>query len=604
MPNAADILIDTLIEWKVDVVFGLPGDGINGIMEALRRRQDRIRFVSVRHEQSAAFMACAYAKFTGRLGVCLATSGPGGTNLLTGLYDAKLDQMPVLAITGMQYHDLIETFSQQDVDLTRVFDNVAVYNAQVNDAAHMENLANLACRSALSKRGVAHLSIANDVQERMADGGRSRRNRPGHMPSRNFAGRLVPLESDLSRAADLLNAGKKVAILAGRGALEARDALRETADLLGAPVAKALLGKAVLPDGDPLTTGGIGILGTAPSQDIMQQCDTLLIVGSTFPYIEYYPAPNAAAGIQIDHDPQRIGLRYPVEVGLVGEANETLRMLNKRLKRKSDRSFLERAQEATQVWRRELRSMEEDKSSPLKPQPVVGAFGKRIAANGVLVCDSGQNTELTARHIDLGADHMFSVSGALASMASALPYAIAAGIALPGRPVYAVVGDGGFAMQLGELSTAIHHRIPLKLLVIRNDMLNQIAWEQMMFLGNPQFACELPPIDFAAAAEAMGARGFTIQSFDGLEEIMDQAFAVEGPVVIQALVDRYEPLMPPKMPEDYARNFRAALPETPGHEKIEENLKHSPLGNAAADQNPQGTQQAPDENTADLPGIP
>ncbi|MDK1492555.1 thiamine pyrophosphate-binding protein [Sinorhizobium sp. 7-81] len=604
MPNAADILIDTLIEWKVDVVFGLPGDGINGIMEALRRRQDRIRFVSVRHEQSAAFMACAYAKFTGRLGVCLATSGPGGTNLLTGLYDAKLDQMPVLAITGMQYHDLIETFSQQDVDLTRVFDNVAVYNAQVSDAAHMENLANLACRSALSKRGVAHLSIANDVQERMADGGRSRRNRPGHMPSRNFAGRLVPLESDLSRAADLLNAGKKVAILAGRGALEARDALRETADLLGAPVAKALLGKAVLPDDDPLTTGGIGILGTAPSQDVMQQCDTLLIVGSTFPYIEYYPAPNAAAGIQIDHDPQRIGLRYPVEVGLVGKANETLRMLNKRLKRKADRSFLERAQEATQVWRRELRSMEEDKSSPLKPQPAVGAFGKRIAANGILVCDSGQNTELTARHIDLGADHMFSVSGALASMASALPYAIAAGIALPGRPVYGVVGDGGFAMQLGELSTAIHHRIPLKLLVIRNDMLNQIAWEQMMFLGNPQFACELPPIDFAAAAEAMGARGFTIQSFDGLDEIMDQAFAVEGPVVIQALVDRYEPLMPPKMPEDYARNFRAALPETPGHEKIEQNLKQSPLGNAAADQNPQGEQQAPDENTADLPGIP
>jgi pyruvate dehydrogenase (quinone) len=193
---------------EVDVVFGLPGDGINGIMEALRRRQDRIRFVSVRHEQSAAFMACAYAKFTGRLGVCLATSGPGGTNLLTGLYDAKLDQMPVLAITGMQYHDLIETFSQQDVDLTRVFENVAVYNAQVNDAAHMENLANLACRSALSKRGVAHLSIANDVQERMADSGRSRRNRPGHMPSRYFAGQLVPLESDLSRAADLLNAGE------------------------------------------------------------------------------------------------------------------------------------------------------------------------------------------------------------------------------------------------------------------------------------------------------------------------------------------------------------------------------------------------------------
>lgn len=601
MPNAADILIDTLIEWKVDIVFGLPGDGINGIMEALRTRKDRIRFISVRHEQSAAFMACAYAKFTGKLGVCLATSGPGGTNLLTGLYDAKLDQMPVLAITGMQYHDLIETFTQQDVDLTRVFENVAIYNAQVNDAAHMENLANLACRSALAKRGVAHLSIANDVQERMADGGRSRRNRPGHMPTRHFSGRLVPLESDLSTAADLLNAGKKVAILAGRGALEAREALRETAELLGAPVAKALLGKAVLPDDDPLTTGGIGLLGTAPSQEIMQQCDTLLIVGSTFPYIEYYPKPNTATGIQIDHDAQRIGLRYPVEVGLVGEAGETLRMLNKRLERKADRSFLERAQEATKVWRQEMRTMEGDKSSPLKPQPVVGAFGKRIAANGILVCDSGQNTELTARHIDLGAQHMFTVSGALASMASALPYAIAAGIAMPDRPIYAVVGDGGLAMQLGEFSTAVRHRIPLKLLVIRNDMLNQIAWEQMMFLGNPQFACELPPIDFAAAAEAMGARGFTIQSFDEIENIMDQAFAAEGPVIVQALVDRYEPLMPPKMPDDYARNFRAALPETPGHDKIEENLKQSPLAGALTA--PETAQQVPDENTANLPGI-
>ncbi|RVR09220.1 thiamine pyrophosphate-binding protein [Sinorhizobium meliloti] len=578
MPNTSDILIDTLIEWKVDVVFGLPGDGINGIMEALRRRQDRIRFISVRHEQSAAFMACAYAKFTGRLGVCLATSGPGGTNLLTGLYDAKLDQMPVLAITGMQYHDLIETFSQQDVDLTRVFENVAVYNAQVNDAAHMENLANL---------------------------GRSRRNRPGHMPSRYFAGKLVPLESDLSRAADLLNAGRKVAILAGRGALEAKEALRETAELLGAPVAKALLGKAVLPDDDPLTTGGIGILGTAPSQEIMQQCDTLLIVGSTFPYIEYYPRPNTAAGIQIDRDPQRIGLRYPVEVGLVGEAGETLRMLNKRLKRKQDRSFLERAQEQTRNWRRELRAIEGDRSSPLKPQAAVAAFGRRIAKNGIVVTDSGQNTELAARHVDLGADHMFAVSGALASMASGLPYAIAAGIAMPDRPVYAVVGDGGFAMQLGEFATAVGYRIPLKLLVIRNDMLNQIAWEQMMFLGNPQFACELPPIDFAAAAEAMGGGGFTVRSFGELDGIMDQAFAVDGPVVIQALVDRYEPLMPPKMPADYARNFRAALPEMPGHEKIEENLRNSSVGRKVTDEEPQPPHEAaPDENTGELPGIP
>ncbi|MHC2357180.1 thiamine pyrophosphate-dependent acetolactate synthase large subunit-like protein [Sinorhizobium meliloti] len=280
-------------------------------------------------------------------------------------------------------------------------------------------------------------------------------------------------------------------------------------------------------------------------------------------------------------------------------------MLNKRLKRKQDRSFLERAQEQTRNWRRELRAMEGDRSSPLKPQAAVAAFGRRIAKNGIVVTDSGQNTELAARHVDLGADHMFAVSGALASMASGLPYAIAAGIAMPDRPVYAVVGDGGFAMQLGEFATAVGYRIPLKLLVIRNDMLNQIAWEQMMFLGNPQFACELPPIDFAAAAEAMGGRGFTVQSFGELDGIMDQAFAVEGPVVIQALVDRYEPLMPPKMPADYARNFRAALPETPGHEKIEENLRNSSVGRKVTDEEPQPPHEAaPDENTGELPGIP
>jgi pyruvate dehydrogenase (quinone) len=361
MPTAADILIETLIAWEVEVVFGLPGDGINGIMEALRKRQDEIRFVQVRHEESAAFMACAYAKLTGRLGVCLATSGPGGTHLLTGLYDAKLDQMPVLAITGMQYHDLIETFTQQDVDLTRVFDNVAIYNAHVSDAAHMENVASLACRSALAKRGVAHISIASDAQE-MEASSRSKRNKPKHVPNRYFAGRQVPDEEELSRAAEILNAASKVAILAGRGALGASEELRRTADLLAAPVAKALLGKAVLADDDAHTTGGIGILGTAPSQQIMEECSVVLIIGSTFPYIEYYPKPEVARGVQIDSDPQRIGLRFPVDAGLVGDARETLRLLNSRLTRKSDRSFLERAQSAMSKWRDKMTMLEDEQS--------------------------------------------------------------------------------------------------------------------------------------------------------------------------------------------------------------------------------------------------
>ena len=328
MPNAADILIDTLIEWKVDLLFGLPGDGINGIMEALRTRQDRIRFIQVRHEESAAFMACAYAKWTGKLGVCLATSGPGGTHLLTGLYDAKIDQAPVLAITGMQFHDLIETFTQQDVDLTRVFNDVAVLNAQVSDAAHMENLASLACRSALTTRGVAHLSIANDIQEQtLEDAPRSKRNKPNHVPHRWFTGHQVPTDKELNEAAEILNEASKVAILAGRGARDASEELARVAGLLKAPIAKALLGKAVLPDDHPHVTGGIGMLGTRPSQEIMEQCDGLLIVGSTFPYLEYYPKPGQARGVQIDHDGQRIGLRYPVDVGLVADARSGLSLL-------------------------------------------------------------------------------------------------------------------------------------------------------------------------------------------------------------------------------------------------------------------------------------
>ncbi len=578
MPNAAEILIDTLVEWDVDVVFGLPGDGINGIMEALRTRQDRIRFVQVRHEESAAFMACAYAKWTGRLGVCLATSGPGGTHLLTGLYDAKLDQAPVLAITGMQFHDLIETFTQQDVDLTKVFNDVTIFNAHVADASHMENVASLACRSALSGHGVAHLSIANDVQEQeLEDAERSKRNRPNYVPNRMFEGRRLPAEAELDAAARILNDASKVAILVGRGALGARDELERTAELLAAPVAKALLGKAVLPDDHPYTTGGIGILGTLPSQEAMERCDALLIVGSSFPYVEYYPKPGQARAVQIERDAQRIGLRCPVEAGLVGDAAESLRLLNKRLRQKTDLSFLKQAQEGMKRWHEMMAQSEGKADSTLKPQAVTKAFGRRLPADAILAVDSGQNTELAARHVDMREGQAFAVSGTLASMACGLPYAIAAGIAFPGRPIFAIVGDGGFAMQLGEFSTAVRYGTPLKMLVIKNNMLNQIAWEQMMFLGNPQFGCELQPIDFAKAAEAMGGRGFSITRHDEIEDVLDRALSTDGPVVIEAVVDPYEPMMPPKMPPDYAKNFRKALPETPHHERIEANTMEEPL---------------------------
>jgi pyruvate dehydrogenase (quinone) len=295
--TAADILIETIMDWGVDTVFGLPGDGINGIMEALRKRQDQIKFIQVRHEESAAFMACGYAKYTGKLGVCLATSGPGGLHLLNGLYDAKLDGQPVLAITGHHYHDLISTYQQQDVDLDVIFKDVALYSTRVMSATHVQNVADLACRTALTRRGVAHLNFPVDLQEQEA-GERSKRNVPGHTSDVFTRQVALPAESDLRLAAEILNAGHKVAILAGRGALGAGDVLEQVAERLAAPIIKPLLGKAVVPDDSPYTTGSVGLLGTAPSQEALENCDTLLIIGSSFPYIEYYPKPKQARGVQ------------------------------------------------------------------------------------------------------------------------------------------------------------------------------------------------------------------------------------------------------------------------------------------------------------------
>jgi pyruvate dehydrogenase (quinone)/pyruvate oxidase len=339
--TAADVLVETLIDWGVDTVFGLPGDGINGIMESLRTHRDAIRFFQVRHEESAAFAACAYSKFTGRLGVCLATSGPGGLHLTNGLYDAKLDGASVLAITGHHYSDLIDTDQQQDVDLTRVFEDVTVYNTRVMNPSHVANVAPLACRTALARRGVAHICFPADLQSLAADAGpRSNEHVPGQASDAWANGAGIPAETDVERAAAILNAGSKTVILAGRGALGTGDDLERVADLLAAPIVKPLLGKAVVPDDSPFTTGGIGLLGTKPSEDALNDADSLLIVGSSFPYIDFYPRPGQARGVQIDLDPTRIGLRYPVEVGLVGDAARSLELLLPRLSRRADPSFL------------------------------------------------------------------------------------------------------------------------------------------------------------------------------------------------------------------------------------------------------------------------
>jgi pyruvate dehydrogenase (quinone) len=562
--TSADILIDTIHDWGVEVVFGLPGDGINGIMEALRKRQDQIRFIQVRHEEAAAFMACGYAKYTGKLGVCLATSGPGGIHLLNGLYDAKLDGQPVLALTGHHYHDLIDTYAQQDVDLDRVFEDVAVYNTRVMGPAHVENVATLACRAALSRRGVAHINFPVDLQEQEG-GERSKRNIPQHASDVSARSAHLPDEDALRRAAEVLNAGKKVVILAGRGALAATDELEQVAERLAAPIVKALLGKAAVPDASPYTTGGIGLLGTRPSQDAMEDCDTLLMVGTSFPYIEFLPKPDQARGVQIDIDPVRIGLRFPVEVGLIGDSCRTLQKLLPFLNQHEDRSFLEKAQRDMKDWWKLMEEQGTRKDKPMKPQAVAWELGKRLADTAIISSDSGTIATWFARQILVKRGQLYSLSGTLASMANGLPYAIAAQIAYPDRQCVAFVGDGGFTMLMGEFATAVKYQLPIKVVIIKNNTLGQIKWEQMVFLGNPEYGCELHPIDFAAFARACGGTGFTVEDPAECGDVLDAALAAPGPVVVEAVVDPFEPPMPPKITLDQAAKFAESLAKGEPH---------------------------------------
>lgn len=543
--TAGDILVETLTDWGVGVVFGLPGDGINGILEALRKREQEIRFIQVRHEESAAFMACAYAKYTGKLGVCLATSGPGGIHLLNGLYDAKMDGQPVLAITGHHFHDLIDTYAQQDIALDRLFADVSVYSTRVMGPEHVRNVADLACRLALSRRGVAHINFPVDYQSQ-TPARRSERNIPRHTSDVPAASAGLPSESDLKRAADILNEGRKVAILAGRGALRATEELEQLAETLAGPIIKPLLGKASVPDDSPYTTGGIGLLGTKPSQEALEECDTLLMIGTSFPYIEFLPKPGAARGVQLDLDPGRIGLRFPVDVGLVGDSRRVIQALLPRLQRKADRGFLEKAQAEMEKWTALMRERATRTDMPMKPQVVAHELGIRLPDNAIVSCDSGTIATWWARHIPVKRGQMHSISGTLATMACGMPYSIGAQIAFPDRPCIAFVGDGGFSMLMAELVTAVKYKLPIKVFIIKNNTLGQIKWEQMVFLGNPEYGCDLHPIDFAAFARACGATGLTVDDPGRCGAVVEQALSTEGPVVVEAVVDPFEPPMPPK----------------------------------------------------------
>ena len=557
--TAADIIVQTIMNWGVDTIFGLPGDGINGLMEALRKQKEKIRFIQVRHEEAAAFMACGYAKFTGKLGVCIATSGPGGIHLLNGLYDAKLDGQPVLAITGLQFHDLVGTHTQQDVALDRLFQDVALYSERIMGAAHAENVTELACRIALARKGVTHITIPTDFQEQeLSKDTRSMRNKPHHVSEEFAIGARRPTEREIEQAAEILNAGKKVAILAGRGALKAGTQLEKAAELLGAPIIKALLGKSCVPDDSPYTTGGLGLLGTEPSEDAIQECDTLLIVGSSLPYIEFYPKPGQAKCVQIDIDPVRISLRYPADVALVGDAVETLNALIPHLKPK-DKSFLEKAQKGMKDWNEILATRGTAKDVPMKPQVVAYELGKRLRADAIVAGDSGTNTTWWARYIPSLQGQMHTCSGTLATMANGFPYAIAAQVAYPNRTVIAFVGDGAFTMLMGEMATCVRYKLPIKIFVVKNNSLGQIKWEQMVFLGNPEYECDLQPIDFAGVARAFGITSFTINTPDECGRIIDQALATPGPVLVEAVVDENEPPMPAKIKPQQALHFAESM---------------------------------------------
>lgn len=557
--NASDVLVESLLDWGVDVIFGLPGDGINGFVESLRTHSKRIRYIHARHEETAAMAASGYAKFTGKLGVCFATTGPGAIHLMNGLYDAKIDQAPVLAITGMTYHDLIGTSYLQDINQDYIYQDVAIYNQRLMGPAHAKNIVDAACRAALSHRGVAHLALPIDYQvAEMENQKRYMRNVKGHTSEAFTVPKRIPEREQLEKAARLLQGKTRVAILVGSGARGAREEVLQVADRLAAPVVKALLGKDVIPDDSPYTTGGTGVVGTRPSSEVFESCDALLIIGSSFPYIEFLPKPGQAVGVQIDDKPERIGLRYPVDIGLVGDAQATLRELLMYLPRNEDRSFLKQAQKGMTEWWKLMEERGTRTEKPMKPQVVSWNLGQLLADDAIIAGDSGTVTTHIAR-MKLRGNQKFSFSGTLCSMAAGLPYAIGAQVAFPGRQVVAFTGDGSMSMAMGDLVTLVQHKLPVKIIVLRNNTLGLIKWEQMIYLGNPEYGVDLYPIDFVKVAEACGLRGMRIDEPKKCHKQLREALAMDGPVLVECITDPLEPPMPPKATKAEMKHFAESL---------------------------------------------
>lgn len=566
--TVSDFLVDRLYEWGVRRIFGYPGDGINGVFGALRRAKGKIEFVQARHEEMAAFMAAAHAKFTGELGVCISTSGPGASHLLTGLYDARLDHMPVLAICGQQARTALGGHYQQEIDLPSMFKDVAgAFVQQASAPAQVRHLLDRAIRTAVGQRRVTALILPNDLQE-MPYEAPPREHGTVHSGIGYSRPKVVPYADDLQRAADVLNAGKKVAMLVGAGALRAPDEVIAVAEKLGAGVAKALLGKAVLPDNLPFVTGSLGLLGTEPSWKLMTECDTLLMIGSGFPYAEFMPKEGQARGVQIDLEADMLSLRYPMEVNLVGDSAETLRALLPLLEQKTDRGWREQVEGWNGKWWQTLegRALQGSKNG-INPQRVVWDLSPKVTPEAIVTSDSGSCANWYARDLKVQRGMMCSLSGGLASMGAAVPYAIAAKFAHPHRPVIALVGDGAMQMNnMAELITVAKYWKQWKnphwiCAVWNNEDLNQVTWEQRVMEGDPKFEAsqEIPNVPYHKFAESIGLKGIYVDSDEGVAAAWDEAFAADRPVLLEFKTDPNVAPLPPHITLKQAKKFAQTL---------------------------------------------
>lgn len=568
MATASDYLVQRLYDWGVRRVYGYPGDGINGVMGALNREQEKVAFIQTRHEEEAAFMACAHAKFTGEVGVCIATSGPGAIHLLNGLYDAKLDHQPVVAIVGQQATMAMGADYQQEVDLLSLFKDVAHhYVHMATSAAQVRQLVDRAIRIALAERTVTCVILPNDVQEEDEVAA------PVRKHGSTFTGlgfsrpEVLPLREELLRAAAVLNAGKKVAMLVGAGALGAGEEVSIAAEKLGAGVAKALLGKAVLPDDLPYVTGSIGLLGTKPSWEMMKECDTLLMVGSGFPYAEFLPKEGQARGVQIDISPRMLGLRYPMEVNLQGDARLTLRALIPLLEQKQDRSWREGIEKDVAEWWEVLEARAKLAASPINPQLLFWELSAQLPDRAILTCDSGSAANWYARDLKLRRGMMASLSGGLATMCPGVPYAVAAKMNYPDRPVIAMVGDGAMQMQgiNGLVNIAKYWKEwsnpNLVILVLNNGDLNQVTWEQRVMNGDAKFAAsqDIPRFPYAGYAEMLGLDSIRLENPEQVREAWKTALRAGRPVVIDAMCDPDVPPLPPHITFEQAKGFVSSL---------------------------------------------